>query len=376
MRCDIPPRFSASWREPVSIHTPTATERTCSMRSVTIRMPLGKNPFRYASITCRLSGPRRVRRGRVLELLLVGEGRLIAQSNLPAQPHLPIAVDLDDLDEHLVALGQDVLDRADPALGDLRAVEGALGGGNDLDEGTEFDDLLDLAEIDAVELDLTADVLDDAQRLLHRRAVGREHGDPPVVLDIDLGAGLLLDAPDDLTAGTDDLANLLGPDLDRDEARRVGRELGARLLDGLAHLRENDQPGLARLLQRRAHDVDRYAADLDVHLERGHALLGTRDLEVHVAVVVLGAVAVGEDADAVAFLHQAHRDAGHVRLERHARVHQSQRGAAHGRHRRRAVRLEDVGNDPDGVRKLFLRRQDGFDRSLGEGPVADVSAGR
>src|SRR5262245_10757987 len=222
MRWDIPPRFSVSWREPVSTHTPTATERTCSMRSVTIRMPLGRNPFRYASITRGLSGPRRVRRRRGLQFFLVGQGRLIAERHLPAQPHFPIAVDLDDLDEHLVTLGQDVLDRADAALGDLRDVQEPLGVGNDLDERAELDDLLHLAEIDAIELDLAADVLDDPQGLLHRGAVGREHGHAPVVLDVDLGAGLLLDAPDDLAAGADNFADLLGPDLDRDEARRVG----------------------------------------------------------------------------------------------------------------------------------------------------------
>src|SRR5438132_101730 len=46
IRWDIPPRFSDSWREPVSTQTPTATERTCSMRSVTTRMPLARKPFR------------------------------------------------------------------------------------------------------------------------------------------------------------------------------------------------------------------------------------------------------------------------------------------------------------------------------------------
>src|SRR6266850_1618526 len=166
MRWDIPPRLTASWREPVSTHTPTATERTCSMRSVTIRMPLGRNPLRYASITLRLSVPRRVRRRRVLQLLLVGQRRLIAQRHLPAQSHFAIAVDLDDLDEHFVAFGQDVLDRADAVLRDLRDVQEPLGVGNDLD------DLLDLAQIDAVQLDLAADVLDDCEGLLHGRVVG------------------------------------------------------------------------------------------------------------------------------------------------------------------------------------------------------------
>src|SRR5207244_10208278 len=63
-------------------------------------------------------------------------------------------------------------------------------------------------------------------RLLDRRLVRREHSDPAVVLDVDLGARLLLDSPHDLAAGADDLADLLLTDLDRDEPGRVGAELG------------------------------------------------------------------------------------------------------------------------------------------------------
>ena len=46
IRWDTPPRASTSWREPVSTHTPTATERTCGMRSVRMRMPLGRTLLR------------------------------------------------------------------------------------------------------------------------------------------------------------------------------------------------------------------------------------------------------------------------------------------------------------------------------------------
>src|SRR5207244_10633113 len=95
--------------------------------------------------------------------------------------------------------------------------------GNDLDERAELDDLLDFAEVDPVELDLAADVLDDRDRLLDRRLVRREHGHPAVVLDVDLGARLLLDPPHDLAAGADDFADLLLTDLDRDEPGRIGR---------------------------------------------------------------------------------------------------------------------------------------------------------
>ena len=55
------------------------------------------------------------------------------------------------------------------------------------------------------------------------------------------------------------------------------------------------------------------AADLDVHLQGGDALARAGHLEVHVAVMVFGAGDVGQDGVLLAFLHQAHGDAGHRR---------------------------------------------------------------
>ena len=67
---------------------------------------------------------------------------------------------------------------------------------------------------------------------------------------------------------------------------------------------------LLGLRERVAQDLERDARDLDVHLQRGDALLGAGDLEVHVAEVVLDAGDVGEDDVVVALLDQAHGDAG------------------------------------------------------------------
>ncbi len=53
----------------------------------------------------------------------------------------------------------------------------------------------------------------------------------------------------------------------------------------------------------------RDVGDLDVHLQGGDAVLGSRDFEIHVAVVVLGAGDVGEHGVIFAFEHQAHGDA-------------------------------------------------------------------
>src|SRR5436190_17595059 len=70
-------------------------------------------------------------------------GRRVGVERLaPRQPDLAVAVDLDALDDHLVALRQHVLDRADPLLRDLGDVEQAIGAGDDLDERPDLDDLL------------------------------------------------------------------------------------------------------------------------------------------------------------------------------------------------------------------------------------------
>ena len=85
---------------------------------------------------------------------------------------------------------------------------------------------------------------------------------------------------------------------------------GARLGEHLVHLAEDVQAAGLRLVERDLHDLARDAVDLDVHLQRGDAAARAGDLEVHVAEVILVAEDVGEHLEAVAFLHQAHRDAG------------------------------------------------------------------
>src|SRR4030095_5240155 len=209
---------------------------------------------------------------------------------------------------------------ADTRLGDLGDVQEPFRSLHDLHEGPELLDALDLAEIDAIELRFAADVLDDVHRHLRLLRGGGEDRHLAVVLHVDLGSRLLLDAADDLAPRADDLADLLRADLDGDEARRVLRQPRARGLDGLGHLAKDVEPGLARLSEGLAHDVDGHPGNLDVHLERGDALVGARDLEVHVAVVVFAAHDVGEDADLLAFLDEAHGDARHRRLHRAPRV--------------------------------------------------------
>jgi hypothetical protein len=64
------------------------------------------------------------------------------------------------------------------------------------------------------------------------------------------------------------------------------------------------------------------AIDLDVHLQRGDAVGGAGNLEVHVAEVILVAEDVGEHREALAFLDETHGNAGNRLGQRHAGIHQ------------------------------------------------------
>src|SRR5690348_13020127 len=129
-------------------------------------------------------------------------------------------------------------------------------------------------------------------------------------------------------------------------------------------------------MQRLAHHVARHAADLVVHLDRGDAVGRARDLEVHVAEMVLVAEDVGEHAYLLAFLDETHRDSSDRRLDRHPRVHQGKTPAAHRRHRGAAVGFENLGDDANRVREVRLVRQYRCERTLGERAMANFAARR
>ena len=169
-------------------------------------------------------------------------------------------------------------------------------------------------------------------------AVGGRDFHRPVVLDVDLGAGLFDDLADHLAAGADHLADLVDGDLERLDARRVFAEFGARGGQCFRHFAKDMQSAVFGLGQSDLHDLLGNAGDLDVHLQRGHAAFGAGDLEVHVAEMVFVAEDVGENGKALVLENEPHGDAGGRPLKRHAGIHQRQRSAAHRRHRRRTVR--------------------------------------
>ncbi|CUS44386.1 hypothetical protein MGWOODY_Smn1356 [hydrothermal vent metagenome] len=156
----------------------------------------------------------------------------------------------------------------------------------------------------------------------------------------------------------------------------MGRQLETGGDERLGHFAQDVGPAFLGLVQRDAHDLFGDARDLDVHLHRGDAFGRASHLEIHVAEVILVAQDVGQDGEVLALQDQAHRDARDRALQRHAGIHHRQRAAAHRRHRRRAVRLGDVGEDADRVGELFLRRQHRVQRAPGELAMADFATAR
>src|SRR5690606_14693525 len=194
-----------------------------------------------------------------------------------------------------------------------------------------------------------------------------------VVFDVDGGLGFFTDATDGGAALADHVTDLVRVDLHGNHGRGVGRQFAARLGKHLVHLAEDVQTRFQSLVQRAFHDLFGDALDLDVHLQRGHAIGGTGNLEVHVAQVVFVTEDVGQNGKLVAFLDQTHGDTGHRRLHRHASVHQGQRGAADGSHRRGTVGFGDFRHYANGVGEFVVARQHGGHATTGQATVTDFA---
>src|SRR6266581_2255880 len=185
----------------------------------------------------------------------------------------------------MIALLDDVLRLFGATMLQLGDVEQPFDARDDLDERAERGRALHDALIHLADFWLLHETGDDVAGTLCRFTYTRNR-DHTRVLHVDLGAGLLLDAADRLALGTDEVADLVGTDLNRDDAGRILGELRARLGHRLLHNIENVHPRLARLVQSLADDFPVQPLDLDVHLNRRHAIPGPGDLEVHVASVI------------------------------------------------------------------------------------------
>src|SRR5688572_4840766 len=278
------------------------------------------------------------------------------EQGLARQAHAALVVGLEHLHLHDLAFLQVVGDLVHALVGDLRDVQQAVLAGKQLDDRAEVEQAQHRPLVDLAHLDLRGDRADAVHRVLAGFGRQARDGDGAVVFDVDRRAGLARERLDDASALADHFPDLVGVDLHLDDARRVVGHLLARAGHGLLHYAQDVHAAFLGLVKRDLHDLARDALDLDVHLQRGDAALGTGDLEVHVAEVILVTEDVGQHREAPAVLDESHRDARDVALERHARVHQREATAANARHRGRAVRLGDLGYDAQRVAELLLAR--------------------
>src|SRR5450759_176260 len=230
---------------------------------------------------------------------------------LAAQVEAALAVDLGRLDHDLISDVGHFLNPLDPMVGELGDVHEAVLVGQHFHEGAEGHDAHYLALVDPADLDLVGQALDPVDRTLAALLVDRRDEDATVVLDVDLRARLLGDLSNHLASGADDVADLVGVDHDRGDARRVGAHLAAGLRKHREHLVQHEQPRFASLLERLREDLVREALYLDVHLQGGDSVTRAGDLEVHVTEVVLDALDVGQHSELALSRDKTHGDARH-----------------------------------------------------------------
>src|SRR6185437_8838044 len=289
------------------------------------------------------------------------------------QADAALAVHFQHLHADHVSFLELVADPLDALIVDLRDVHQAVAPGKDGDERAEVHQAGHFTLVDAADFDVGRDQLDAPLRLTAGSTTDGSDFHRAIALDVDGGPGLFRNLTDDRTALADHVANLLRVDLQGEDRRCPLGHGGTRLADDLVHLTQDVQPALARLIERNAHDLRRDTLDLDVHLQSRDAGCGAGHLEIHVAQVILIPEDVGQHLEAAAFEHQAHRHAGHRRLDGDARVHQRQRSAADARHGARAVGFEDLGHDANDIRESLHIRHHGFDATSREVAVADLA---
>src|SRR6266851_808957 len=297
---------------------------------------------------------------------------LLPQNRLPRKLN-PIPFDRKHLHQNLIAFTKLVFDLLHAMFRNLRDVQQAVSPGEDLNERAELSQANNLAQIRLSDLRHSRKIADHLDSSRQTIGIARSHIDPTRIVDIDLHASRIDDPANHLATGPNQVTNLVCWNLNGMNARCKLRLLFARIRDDPIHRIQKEQPALSRLLQSLAHDLRSDAHDLDIHLQRSNSLTRTGNLEVHVAIVIFRAGDVRQDGIVFALLHQTHRNTCDRALDRNARLHQGKRRTAHRSHRRRSIRLQNVRNNPQRIRRLIFRRQNGLDCPRRQRAMTDLA---
>ena len=180
--------------------------------------------------------------------------------------YLATVIEAEQLHFDLVAFLDDIRGFGDPSLGELGDVDETVFRAEEIHEGAEIDYLHDRTLVDLTDFRIVRDGFDPIDCGADRIAVGGGDLHGAVVLNIDLGAGFFDDLANDLAAGADHFADLVGRNLQGLDARREFTKFRPRPGERLAHFAQNMQPARLRLIQGDPHDLFVDAGDLDVHL--------------------------------------------------------------------------------------------------------------
>ena len=212
---------------------------------------------------------RRIRgRLRCTALASLGQSKLrslLAQNSLARQLD-PVALDRQHLHQNLVALAKFILHFLHAMLRNLRHVQQSICAWEYLHERAKLRDANHLAQVGLANLRDRSNIRNHLDRARQSIGIARSHVHPAGVIHIDLHAGRIDDPANHLAARSDQIANLVGRNLNRVDARCKLRLLFARMTDRRIHNVQKMQPALLGLGQRLAHNLRRDAHDLDVHL--------------------------------------------------------------------------------------------------------------
>ena len=303
---------------------------------------------------------------------------LFAEESAAAHFHAAFFIDADALGGNDVAGFDDVFDLIDAEVCEFRDVDEPVAAWEELHEGTEVSGADDAAGVGGTHFGFGEDVADEAHGDVERFLADGVDVDGAIVFDVDFGAGLGLDAFDDLTARPDEFTDPIWWDLGAFDARGVGAE-GRWLTDGGVHHLDDVEPCFASLVDGFLEDAEGDPWEFEVQLVAGDAGFGAAEFEVHVTEVVLAAEDVDHGEVARHFVvlvelaDEADGDACDWRGERNAGGEESEDTCAGGGHGGGAIGFHDFTADADGVGEFLLGGEDREDRLLGEGPVTDFA---
>ena len=147
----------------------------------------------------------------------------------------------------------------------------AVAAGEDVDEGAELGDVDYPTHVGGAHLGQGRgdDRQDSRLGILHAPGLDGTDGDDAlgaVVVDGDVGTGLLGDGVDDLALGPDDLADLVHRDGDGDDLRCRGGHFGPSLSEAGVHVVEDRQTGFFGLVESSRQHFGGDSVDLRVEL--------------------------------------------------------------------------------------------------------------